>query len=238
MVAKSYQNLKILCDPYERNGRFYVTVLSLSGKEKEVRWYSEIEYARMYKEPIKDKTKDPYYKPQKILLGFIDDYITIFKGDIDDDDEWFSLSPARFCKWWGWYFPSDIPIPEDLPEGIEPIKLSWKKVGNEDGSLRPGPEVREAVDELICDPDESQFIGTKDERIEVTATVEKAIPIENQYGTSIIHVMRDENNNCFVWITSARHWEVGSTHHFKGTVKEHKIYRRVRQTVLTRCKEC
>ena len=51
MVAKSYQGLEILCEPYElAKGRLYVKVRTKSGANKEVRWYTEAEYAKMYPE--------------------------------------------------------------------------------------------------------------------------------------------------------------------------------------------
>ena len=41
------------------------------GNEKIVRWYSDIEYAKMYPDEKKDRTKDPYYKPQKYVFNII-----------------------------------------------------------------------------------------------------------------------------------------------------------------------
>ena len=48
MVAKSYQNLQRICEPYESKGRMYVKVLTAAGREKEVRWYTEREYMKIY----------------------------------------------------------------------------------------------------------------------------------------------------------------------------------------------
>ena len=70
LVAKSYQNMEIVHEPFQKNGRMYVEVKTSKGTIKQVRWYSQSEYAKMYPEDKKDKTKDPYYKPQKYVLGF------------------------------------------------------------------------------------------------------------------------------------------------------------------------
>jgi hypothetical protein len=48
MVAKSYQGLKELSEPFEKNGKMYITIETKSGLSKMVRWYSEREYAKMY----------------------------------------------------------------------------------------------------------------------------------------------------------------------------------------------
>ena len=48
MVAKSFQSLRQIGEPYTKNGRQYVKVEKKSGGEREVRWYTEAEYAKMY----------------------------------------------------------------------------------------------------------------------------------------------------------------------------------------------
>ena len=77
-VAKSFQNLEQVGASYKINGKDYVDVLTKLGTKKAVRLYTDAEYARMYPEAKVDKTKDPYYRPQKYVLGFEKGYITIF----------------------------------------------------------------------------------------------------------------------------------------------------------------
>ena len=52
MVAKSYQNMEIVSDVYMVSGRKYVKVRDNKGAEKQVRWYSDAEYAKMYGTPV------------------------------------------------------------------------------------------------------------------------------------------------------------------------------------------
>ena len=59
MVAKSYQNMEQLTDPYRYNGRMYVDIKTKAGATKRVQWYSDNEYAKMYPEDKVDKAKDP-----------------------------------------------------------------------------------------------------------------------------------------------------------------------------------
>jgi hypothetical protein len=49
--------------------------------------------------------------------------------------------------------------------------------------------------------------------------------------------MTDRDGNEVVWITAAKAWDEYSVHLLRGTVKEHKVFRNSKQTVLTRCTE-
>lgn len=237
-VAKSYQELEIVGDVFVSSGRQYVNVKLKSGKLKTVRWYSDSEYRKMYPEAVAvDRSTDPYYKPQKEVLGFTKGYITIFKGDTYAEIDWFRASIARYARWWGWYIISTEEIPEDLPAGIEPIQLPWELVGQEDGNLKPEHLVEEAVESIIYDESESEYVGSIGERLDLYLTVERAIELDGAYGRSTMHIMRDDCGNLFVWTTASKSWSAGTEHHIKGTVKDHRKYKNECQTVLTRCLE-
>ena len=96
-LAKSYQNLPRLSDVYEKNNKQYIKVQLKSGKEKEVRVYSEKEYNKLYPETNVIK----HTKSQKETLGFIDDFIWLVKGDQEE----LKTSPCRHAVPWGWYLP-------------------------------------------------------------------------------------------------------------------------------------
>ena len=144
MVAKSYQSMTQVGEPYESAGKMYVQVKNeKTGNIRQVRWYTEAEYAKMYGEKVEKSPKE--FKSQKQVLGFEKGYITIFKGDTYANLEWFQKSIARYCKWWGWYIVSTEALPIDLPVGIEPIELKWEMVGEEEGMLKPDHLVKQAV---------------------------------------------------------------------------------------------
>lgn len=237
-VAKSYQSLEIVGDIFVSSGRQYVNVKTKSGALKTVRWYSDAEYRKMYPEaPAADRSADPYYKPQKEVLGFTKGYITIFKGDTYAEIDWFRASIARYARWWGWYIISTEEVPADLPAGIEAIRLPWESVGQDSGELKPESLVKEAVEALIYDGSDSEYQGALGERLELFLTVEKTIELDGNYGRSTMHLMRDDCGNLYVWTTASKSWAVGSEHHIRGTVKDHRTYRNEKQTVLTRCIE-
>ena len=237
-VAKSYQELEIVGDVFVSSGRQYVNVKLKSGKLKTVRWYSDSEYRKMYPEVVAIAcSADPFSKSQKEVLGFTKGYITIFKGDTYAEVDWFRASIARYARWWGWYIISTEEIPADLPEGITPIQLPWELVGQEDGKLKPEHLVKEAVESIIYDESESEYVGSIGERLELFLTVERTIELDGAYGRSTMHIMRDDCGNLFVWTTASKSWAAGTEHHIKGTVKDHRKYKNECQTVLTRCLE-
>lgn len=240
MVAKSYQELEQVGDIFVSAGKQYVNVRLKSGKIKSVRWYSDKEYAKMYPEEKKtavDRSSDPYYKPQKEALGFTKGYITIFKGDTYAALPWFQQSIARYATPWGWYIISTEEVPADLPSGIEAVRLPWESVGLESGNLKSEMVIKEAINAILYEASTSEYVGSIGERLELYLTVEKSFQIENAYGISTCHIFRDDIGNAYSWITSAKCWSVGSEHHIKGTVKEHKKYKNECTTILTRCTE-
>lgn len=151
-VAKSYEGLEKIGEPYIKSGRSYIKVLTKAGQEKEVRVYTEKEYNKMYPE-AKVQTDSKPYGPQMNCLGWRDpdDFITIFCGDVVKNETFFeTYEPARYHKIWGWYLIGGVrPNYDILPERIYPIGLPWDMVGNEDGYLKSDEEVAKAVKKLV-----------------------------------------------------------------------------------------
>ena len=234
-VAKSYIGLDILTEPYEKNGRLYVEVKLKSGKNKEVRWYSDFEFEKMYAEKpgaVIVKAETPNLKK---ALGFDKGYITIFKGDQETNNDWFRLSIARYARDWGWYVVSTDEVPADLPFGIEPVKLYWNDIAKLDGNLKPEDNVKAIVNNLLYGESESDFVGEVGNRLDLILKVQKAIPFESAYGKTTIHIMTDDCGNEFVWTTAAKTLIVDNEYELRGTVKDHRVYKGTNQTVLTRC---
>ena len=232
-VAKSYRDCEILCNPFVQNGRRYVNIKTPSGIERQVRYYSDAEYFKMYGEEFTPVTP----LSEKDKLGFVDGYITIFKGNTYPHKDWLKANGARFTKLFNWSFASNVEWPEDeLPEDLEPLQVPWEAVSAND-HLRPEAEVRTYIESLMYEPSDSVFVGEIGERIEETLTVTKAVTLESYYGTSIMHIMENEDGNVFVWITKAKNYPEGKIVTLRGTIKDHKEYKGTKQTILTRCKE-
>lgn len=236
MVAKSFQSYVQCGDPYTKNGRQYVIMEHPNTrKRREVRWYSESEYARMYPEEEPPMKK---IRSVKEVLGFTKGYITIFKGDTYSLLDWFRDSTARYHKLWGWYFISEDELP-DIPSGIEAVQLPWESVAwSDEDALKPDSVIQEAVAALIYEQSPSEYQGEIGDRLEVEVTVTRAIAQEaGYYGPSTMYIMEDAKQNIYVWTTGSKNLIEGNTYKLRGTVKDHRFYKATKQTVLTRCME-
>lgn len=233
-VAKSYQKLPQIGEAYvTENNKLYINIQMPSGKVKTVRAYTETEYAKMYGEKIEKPVSE--FIHQKQALGFEKGYITIFRGDTYANLEWFQDSIARYCKWWGWYIVSTDEIPQDIPEGIVPVQLAWELVGTEQGCLKPDEKVKMGVESVLYESSNSEFIGNVGERLTLTLKVIAAHQKDGVYGLSTVHYLEDDDGNRYLWNTSAKSWNPGEQYSLKGTVKDHKIIKNVKTTILTRC---
>ena len=222
-VAPSFQKYPTVGEPFEENGREYILIQYPDGHTRKVRWYED---------PIKK------IRPTKDVLGFSLGYITIFKGDTYPLLDWFRESTARNNRIWGWYFISDEPLPEQIPEGVTPVRLYWKDIANEElDELLPEQQVRAVVESLLYDPGTSEWQGEVGERIDRTLTVTKAIELpDGYYGPSNFYLFSDEAGNEYCWTTAAKKLESGRTYQVRGTIKALQTYKGKKQTVLTRCK--
>ncbi len=128
LVAKTYQGLPVVQEPYEKNKKMYCKVRMKSGSDKEVRVYSQKEYDKMYPAPA------PKWKPQRDMLGFGEDGFILIFNNAPEFEEFYERGPFRFHRVFGWYLPGNEIVPALLP-GIVPKVLSWEVVGRDDGEL-------------------------------------------------------------------------------------------------------
>ena len=144
LVAKSYQDLPIVEEPYEKNKKMYCKVQMKNGSHKEVRCYSQKEYDKMYPAPA------PKWKPQREMLGFGQDgYILVFNNK-PEFEEFYEKGNFRFHRVFGWYLPSSEVVPV-LPEGIMPKVLRWEMVGGDDGELFAEDHLVKQFNKIIRD---------------------------------------------------------------------------------------
>ena len=232
LVAKSYQGLPFVSEPYTLNGKEYIKVRMKNGQAKQVRVYSEKEYNK-YNPPV--KVIQPA-KSRRDVLGFGEKgFIWLFKGETYANLDWFRASPCRYTRVWGWYLPSDIEMPDPIPVDVEPVKLEWADVSL-DEQLIPEDQIVKVVEGLLYDAGESRYVGKVGDRLEFDATCTRATINQGAYGISYFYVFTSDENDVYTWSTSARALEEGERYHIRGTVKDHTTFRNNKQTVLTRCK--
>jgi hypothetical protein len=83
----------------------------------------------------------------------------------------------------------------------------------------------------------SQYFGEVGKREIFTLTVTKKRDVVSQFGVSTLHLFKDENGNIATWFSSNKEFDEGERVTIKATVKEHKEYNGMKQTILTRCIE-
>ena len=236
MVAKTFQSFTILTEPFEENGKKYVTVRNpKTGKERKVRFYTEKEYAKMYPKET-SVSSGKVFKNLKKVLGFDKGYVTVFK-DAGDEDEWCSKSIARWHGDWGWYIVSTDQLPQDCPH--ETKRLYWKDISVSDNELKPHDEIEQIVYNLFFDESPSRFLGEVGDRlIDLNVTIVKIDKKETNYGTKANYFLEDEDGNILNWFTNSRDgWKLNSQKKIRGTIKELVKKNGINITVLTRCLE-
>jgi hypothetical protein len=82
----------------------------------------------------------------------------------------------------------------------------------------------------------SGYTGEIGDRIERDVTLVFVIGFDSFYGTTWTNIMRDSDNNVIAYKGSRRLGDKGDTFKIKGTVKEHTLYKGVKQTVINRPK--
>ena len=170
----------------------------------------------------------------KEVLGFTNGYITIFKNITPETEIFFQESPiCRFNTLWGWFIPSEFELPT-LPIEVTPLQLTWEAVSKPDGSLKPETAIQQAVDDLIYEPSPSKHFGSIGQRLDLTLTVLKTIPITDKFTTKTMHIFSTPEGNIATWTTTTKTLEEGMTFAARGTVTAHEIYKREPQTRLSR----
>ena len=234
MVAKTFQNLEQVGDIFVENGRNYVNVRTKTGTLRKVRWYNDHEYARLYPS---DAIKEPKrLRPLKDTLGFVNGTITVYSGDCESERDWFIMNHAQYNRYWGWFFPSNMQVPEECPEGLKPVIIRWEDVFVDENHTLPESVIAEKMNKFRSANSISQYVGEVGDRISRNVTVMYSGYREGLFGSSYFNIFKDEDNNTLVWSTTARSFSKGCKIRITGTVKEHKIYNGEKETFLRNCK--
>lgn len=281
-TAKSYENMEIVGEPFESEGKMYVRVkgkcprcggsghysfnpmdgticfqcLGSGIQAMDVRWYTEGQRASMDKAAEKraaakaEKTEARRVKfAARNAFGFGDaGYITLYKGNEEVISDFFTSftidEKGHRAAWYStvfhWYTPSKLWIPENLPEGIEAVRLNWDDVRDETDEenlqMRDKEEVSKFVQTLLYGESKSQYQGEKDDWLEHDVTIKRNIAVSSSYGDSHMHIMEDADGNVYVWTTASKSLEEGKTVHLRMKVKDHKEYQGTKQTIVYYCK--
>ena len=217
----------------------YVNIIAPKGIKK-VRWYTDVEYKRMYPQKGIEENVSCMDFDARHAFGFGElGYITLYRGDevrLQECVESHYESFRRNCTF-GYYTPSYLRIC-DLPDGIDPVRLNWTEVMDHDTRMKSHEEVKKYVDSLlILDGDgTSQYQGNKDDWLEKDLVIKENKSRETQYGDKHTHLMSDAEGNLYVWETGAKNFESGTSVHLRMKVKEHKEIKGKKCTIVWYCK--
>lgn len=154
ITAKTYRDWERASEPMKdtSTNRWYVEVINpKNGNVRRVRLYKPTD-AAVKEKNTKSSSSAAEPTQQREVLGFGEKgYITIFKGINDHNEDWFRKSEARNCRLWGWYFPSNIEVPADLPRTVIPVELGWAAVGKSNGALYPEEEIIRDIKKILGD---------------------------------------------------------------------------------------
>lgn len=145
---------------------------------------------------------------------------------------------ARFKPELGWYFSAKIEIPEGY--NLVPIPFHdvfyWNAIAKKFSLKEQARDVADAAAKPFLPESPSEYIGEIKQRLrDLAVIVISAREIEGYYGTSTIYTFK-KDENVLVWITgTSQDIKIGDHILLTGTVKDHKEYKGIKQTSLTRC---
>lgn len=281
-VAKTYEDMQKIGEPFEENGKMYIKVrgkcprcggsghysynqmdgtrcygcMGSGIKVMSVRWYTDSQRASMDRAAEKRAAHRAEVVEQRRIkfaarnaFGFGEaGFITLYKGDLDVISKFFKSftidEAGHRAAWYNtifhWYTPSKMDVPENLPEGVEAVRLDWEAVRDESDEenlqMRDNDFVEAYVNSLISEPSPSRYQGEVGAWIQRDVTVQKNITLNGRYGESHMHILTD-GANIYVWTTGSKNIPEGKSIALKMKIKEHKEYKGVQQTVVWYCKE-
>lgn len=146
---------------------------------------------------------------------------------------------CKFNPAFGWYCTHEF----DVPEGYGLVSINfydvyvWYPLSKRFELKDNAKEIADAAKAALEPESHSEYMGDIKERLrDLKVTLTDVRAFDGFYGTTFIYTFA-YNEDVLVWMTSScKDIEVGEKLLLTGTVKEHKIYKGVKQTVLSRCK--
>ena len=145
---------------------------------------------------------------------------------------------CKFHPALGWYNTHPI----DVPEGYGMVSINfydvytWFPLSKRFELNETAKQIAETALATLIPESHSEYIGEIKERLrDLQATLTDIRSFDGFYGTTFIYTF-DYQENTLVWMTSScKDIEIGEKFLLTGTVKDHKIYKGVKQTQLSRC---
>ena len=232
-VAKSYEKMALVGEPFKESGRMYIYVAAPKGQKK-VRWYTDSEYHKMYPNETPISTFNA-----RQAFGFGDKgYITIYRGRNVED--WAEQDRTNIWRnlIFGYYTPSKFEA-RKTDKDVIALKLFWDDIKATDISIKSDEEVIKYVNSLyhMDDNCESKYQGAKDEWLQKQVTIREKKTKDSRFGAKHSYLMSDAENNLYIWETGAKDYSCDTIVSLKMKVKEHQEINGEECTIVWYCKE-
>lgn len=167
-------------------------------------------------------------------------YLVVGENSFDIREE-LKNNGFRFDRALGWYNTK----PEQVPAGFSLVSVpfdnlfDWNCYSRKISVKENAKKVADAAKNAAMPKSNSEYIGDIKERLRnLEVTFIKSRDIESYYGISTLYTFKS-GENILTWFSSGKGLPqdiaVGDVIHITGTVKDHKVYNGVKQTILTRC---
>lgn len=159
--------------------------------------------------------------------GFIDGFVIAVLGNTYEIKDELKEAGATYTRGLGWHFDNIAKVPVKYADRTRMIM--WEDASI-DGKIKSVEELERLV--AVADPtDGSVHMYTVGER--VRGLTLKVYKVWEGPGYTV-HTFVDNDNNAYVWTTSARTLPQDATVIMDATIKEHSEYKGIKQTILTR----
>ena len=148
MVAPSFQTYKLITEqPFTKNGKQYVTVEHPNThNHRDVRWYTEAEYAKAYGRAAANKSKEVNgFAGLQVCRGFARGPIMLIRNTTAADEPWLGASIARYATDVGWYVASTDSFPINFPKHFRFLFLSWEEFCQDETHAKSPEELKKII---------------------------------------------------------------------------------------------
>ena len=146
---------------------------------------------------------------------------------------------CKFNPAFGWYSTQPVDVPAGY--GMTNIKFedayTWFPLSKRFDLNPNAKDIADAAKATLEPESHSEYLGEIKERLRGMQVRLTAIrQFDGYYGTSTMYVFQKEED-VLVWYTSSCKYdlEIGDQVLLTGTVKDHKPYKNIKQTILSRC---
>lgn len=220
------------------------------------------EYTPEYAAKLQDKKNKKQEEENDKIIAGVDDYNIQFmlKNDFNENGDMYiyfkdtyqlkeelKANNIKYDYLRGWHAPVQInKYPNfkiNINDYVEKDMYGRYCVYKEDTCDRIKDLAINAITEINKKETSSEYIGTVGDKLELTLTFQDRyyMSYENDFGSFsyFIYTFIDMDGNYFVWKATRDIFEEtkeGQKLELKGTIKEHKEYKGIKKTILTRCK--